>query len=188
MAWRNRNRYLVGIFLFLCPLYISYAQDFTGIPRVSFSFDMNNIFPGENALGPRLQIYSNNKYFGKNKVKKSRSLEDRLTYTYGIGVGGYYMRSYERPDNYLYHSYVILQLVYQNRSYFEPFAGIFPGYSWGAEKDFFFNPTAGINVRSFHINRNWNSRLLQAYAQLRIEYNTLLSSSFLGVGLVMQFY
>ncbi len=159
-----------------------------GIPKIAVTYDLNTFFPVDDAYGPRMQIFSNNRHFRSRKHDWDPT-KNTLTYAYGIGLGSYKVSGLEQKgsDNDMYHTYAMLLCIYQNKSIFEPFVGVYPGFTWGSKDSFFVNPTAGVNIMAFSINRNWNSKLLQAYVQFRIEYNTSLSSFFCGGGVILQF-
>jgi hypothetical protein len=180
-------KYLIAAYCIAVSCITVKAQG-AGFLKASVSFDYNSAVFDKGAFGPKIQVYSPNMYFGKNKQKKSRSGENMFTYACGMGYGSYVIRSRNKNNNDLYLLHAVLLVVYENRSYFEPFCGVFPGLAWGVEKAGFINPTAGVNVKAFHINRNWNSKLLQTYGQLHVEYNTHLSSVFFGVGFVLHFF
>ncbi len=177
----------IGFILVLLP--VARAGDSpSGIPKIALTCDFNTFFPGDNAYGLRLQVYSNHHFFG-DKERKKRSDENTWTYMYGAGLGDYTVQSLDKKgtDDDVYHFYGALLFSYRNQSFFEPFVGLYPGLAWGSKSGVFVNPVIGVDITAFHINRNWNSKLLQTYVQLKAEYNTLLSSVFLGVGVVLQF-
>lgn len=160
----------------------------SGIPKIALICDFNTFFPGDNAYGLRLQVYSNHHFFSDQERKK-RSDEKTWTYMFGAGLGDYTVQSLDKKgtDDDVYHFYGVLLFSYRNQGFFEPFAGLYPGVAWGSKTGFFANPVIGVDITSFSIHRNWNSKLLQTYVQLKVEYNTLLSSVFFGVGVVLQF-
>jgi hypothetical protein len=183
------GKFLMCIWLMLGVTGIVGAQSSYSIPRFAVTFDFNTSFSTENAWGPRMQIYSNNNYFGKDRNRKKRLTENTIAYTYGLGFGGYKVNSLKKKngsDDGLYLFFTSVALCYQNQGMFEPFAGIYPGISWGIKSEFFVNPVAGINIIAFRVRRNWNSLLFQTYAQARIEYNTMLSTTFIGCGVILQ--
>ncbi len=159
-----------------------------GFPKIIFTYDFNTLFYDNDSYGFRVQIQSNNRQFD-NGVWKKRPTDSSFAYAYGIGFGSYTVQSMEKKgsDNDFYHVFSTFAFSYQNRSSFEPFVGVYPGFTWGDKRGFFANPNVGVNITAFHINRNWNARLLQTYLQIRAEYNTLLSSFFLGGGMILQF-
>lgn len=160
-------------------------------PKVAFTYDFNTLFSNEDAFGPRIELIGRNRFFGENKGKDltDRYTETMLGYAIGVGIGGYNIDALKKKgeDSYLNHSFLIFVLCYQNQSYFEPFAGIYPGVSWGVKRSFFVNPTAGINIKAFNFRRNWVSNYFQTYFQLRLEYNTSLSALFMGCGAILEF-
>ncbi len=165
------------------------AQNPYSIPKIAFTFDFNTPFSDDNAIGPRMQVYSNNNYFGKSRNRKRHINDNTIAYTYGLGFGGYKVNSLKKKDGSeddLYLLFASFTICYQNQSMFEPFAGIYPGIAWGPKSDFFVNPVAGINITAFRVRRNWNSILFQTYGQVRLEYNTMLSTPFLGCGFILQ--
>lgn len=160
----------------------------SGIPKIAISCDFKVFSAGDNAYGPKLQVYSNYHFFS-DKERKKRSDENTCAYMFGAGLCDYAVQSVNKKgaDNDVYQFYGVLLFSYRNQSFFEPFVGLYPGVAWGFKTGAFVNPVIGVDITSFHINRNWNSKLLQTYVQLKAEYNTLLSSVFLGAGLVLQF-
>ncbi len=179
-------KYLIGICVVMLGTTYT-VQASINFPRVAFTFDFNTC----GTLGPRFQLFSYDKYFGDRKWKTD--LEDintksLISYSYGLGFGSYKVPSTDHDDNDIYHLYGMFLLSYQNKSFFEPFIGIYPGYAWGVEKGFFINPTTGVNIRAFYFSEDWNTRLLQTFIQLRVEYNTQLSSVFFGAGLILHFF
>ena len=165
------------------------AKDAFSIPKIAFTFDFNTISSNDHATGPRLQVLSNNNYFGKNKSRRRSLNENKMAYTYGLGLGDYKVNSLKKENgsnNDLYFLYGLFTVCYQNQGMFEPFAGICPGIAWEAKSGIFVNPMAGINITAFKVRRNWNSLLFQTYGQVRIEYNTLLSTPFLGCGMILK--
>ena len=159
-----------------------------GVPKIAVAYDFNAVFSDDHAHGPRIQIFSNNRYFNSRK-NQWKPRENALAFAYGLGLGSYNVNSLKQKgsDNDMYHTYAVLQLIYGNGTIFEPFLGVYPGLSWGSKSGFFVNPAAGINITAFHITRNWNSKLLQTFVQFRVEYNNSLSSFFCGGGMVFQF-
>ena len=183
------GKLLICILLLLGVASIVNAQNFYSIPKFAFTFDFNTPFSDDNAIGPRMQMYSNNNYFSKHKNRQRYSKENMVAYTYGLGFGGYKVNSLKKKagsNDDLYHLYGILTICYQNRGMFEPFAGVYPGITWEAKSGFFVNPLAGINITAFKVRKNWNSVLFQTYAQVRLECNTMLSATFLGCGIIIQ--
>ena len=181
--------YLTCIWFMLCMTDAVNAEDAYSIPKIAFSFDFNTPFSTDNAIGPRMQVSSNNNYFGNNKNSRRRLTESMAAYTFGLGFGDYRVNSLKKKegsDNDLYFLYGVFTICYQNQGMFEPFAGVYPGLTWGVKSEFFVNPVAGINIAAFKVRRNWNSILFQTYGQVRIEYNTMLSTAFLGCGIILQ--
>jgi len=165
------------------------VKDTYSIPKVSFTYDFNAPFSDDKAIGPRIQVISNNNYFGDNNRYKRKLNENTIAYTYGLGFGGYRVNSLKKEigsNNDLYFLYGLFTVCYQNETMIEPFAGVCSGIAWEAKSGVFMNPVAGINITALRVRRNWNSLLFQLYGQIRIEYNTLLSTPFLGCGIVLK--
>ncbi len=190
------TRYSIWFWFLFGLSYFAQAQEdrdppFVKFPKVAFTYDFNTLFSSDDTHGPRLQLISNHKFFGSNEVRTRREKtgENTVTYAYGVGLGSYTVESLKRKgdDGAVNHFYAMFVFSYRNQSYFEPFFGIYPGFTWGAKSDLFVDPTIGINVKGFHVKRNWNSNLLQTYLQLRVEYQTSLSSVFCGAGVMLQF-
>ena len=171
-------------FLITCILFFTlhihvHAQYVTAkFPRIGLNYDFNITSKDLDAYGPRVQVFS--------KDRKIRGTI--LTYLFGLGFGDYKVKQIKDRDRDTYHIYGMLSVNYKNPSSFEPFVGIYPGVAWGGKKGFFANPITGVNITAFHINRNWNSKLLQTYVQLHAEYNTLFTELFLGGGIYIFFY
>ncbi len=181
-------QYLVSVCVAWGSICIVRAEDTSaGFPRITFTYDFNTPISTDGVYGPRLQLSSDNKYFGKDRLQKSKLTESIMAYTYGLGLGNYKLDVKPKNNNNMTYIYAILALHYQNQSYFEPFVGVYPGYAWSAEQGVFFNPVIGIDIRAFHFKRNWNSNLMQTYVQMRVEYNTLVSSLLFSIGLTLQF-
>ena len=181
--------FLMCMWFMLSVVSIANAKDVYSIPKIAFTFDFNTLFSDDHAMGPRLQVFSNNNYFGENDSYKRSLTENTIAYTYGLGFGDYRVNSLKKEkgsDNDLYFLYGLFTICYQNKGMFEPFAGICPGITWEAKSGIFVNPMAGINITAFRVRRNWNSLLFQSYGQVRIEYNTLLSTPFLGCGIILK--
>lgn len=179
-------KYIICIYFVFGQLHLAHAQYFTSVrfPMVAFTYDFNTLLSEEEAYGPRVQLISNEKFFGK---KTDLSNGNALVYSYGGGIGSYHVKVLGKNDDGMHHVYAMFLLGYKNSSFLEPFFGVYPGIVWGTREGFFCNPAVGLNVTAFHFDRNWNTRLLQTYVQARVEYNTLLSSAFLGGGLILKF-
>ena len=160
-------------------------------PKVVATYDFNIISSNDNASGPRFEILGRNRLFGYNysNDKIEWYPEKAFGYALGLGIGSYKAESLkeEGEDDYLNHAFLMFVITYQNQNSIEPFLGIYPGITWGPVKELFANPVAGINVPAFKLRRNWNSYYLKTYFQLRIEYNTILSTTFLSAGLLLEF-
>ncbi|MDR1866423.1 MAG: hypothetical protein LBR08_12760 [Bacteroidales bacterium] len=187
--WSIKNTGILFVFVFwAASSNISGAP--YGMPKVGVAFDFNPSTVENGIYGFRVHATDNRKLQGSRNRNYSQS--DRiLPYTYGIGFGGYRMNGKQEVGSnskYLYQFHLIFTFNYLNRSNFDPFIGACPGYATGAKNGFFFNPVAGMNVRLFDVNRNWNSNFVRAFFQVRVEYNTILSSVFTGGGFVLQFF
>ncbi|MDR0713560.1 MAG: hypothetical protein LBF89_04785 [Bacteroidales bacterium] len=160
----------------------------SSLPRFSatFDFDPSSFEKGE--YGFRVYAFSNRPL---RKSVKNQSKDESFFLSYGLGFGSYRMTSeIAQTSNvrFLHQAFVTLWFDYRNKTIFEPFIGVYPGYAWEARNGFFVNPVAGTNMKMFDIDRNWNSKVLTLFFQVRGEYNTLLSSFFVGGGFIFQFF
>jgi hypothetical protein len=179
--------FLICIWFFSGTTRTADAQNPSSIPKIAFTFDFNAPFSDDHILGARAQVYSNNRYFGNSR--KWHGSGNALAWTYGVGLGDYKVGSLKKKDgseDNLYLLFASFTICHQNNSIFEPFVGVYPGIAWGIKSGVFANPVAGIQVSTFRVRRNWNSILFQSYVQVRIEYNTVLSTPFLGCSLILQ--
>jgi hypothetical protein len=175
----------IKIFLLLV---FSASAAYAGIPKFSASFDFNPVSIDEATFGFKVSAFNNEKFWN---IKNRKSVnKEVLPYIYGIGVGAYRTKGEHaiQGEKYLYFSHLILLFTFQNKSLFEPFAGIYPGYAWGVKECFFLNPTIGTQVYLFKFSRNFNVDLAKTYFQIRAEYNTTLTAVFVGGGFIFQFF
>ena len=148
------------------------------IPRISITYDFNSLIsPDVKANGWRLNLYSLNK-----------NLNNTFLYSYGVGAGNYRLEDHGAGDSSsMYQIYGILNLTIRVNSVFRPYIGVHPGFSWNAKSGVYLNPTAGLDISFLSIRRGFNEPSIRTFLQARIEYNTLLSSPFLGLGLVIRY-
>ncbi|MDR1668269.1 MAG: hypothetical protein LBS03_11380 [Bacteroidales bacterium] len=187
------NIRILKVFLFVVGLSMVFQFPVCGttkgnLPRFSatFDFDPSSFEKGEygfrvHAVGNRLLRES----------VKNRSSINSFYFSYGVGFGSY--RTNDDVDlawdkRFIHQAFLLALFDYRNKTIFEPFVGVYPGYAWEARKGFFFNPVAGSNIKLFNIDRNWNSKILTLFFQIRGEYNTLLSSFYTGGGFIFQFF
>ncbi|MDR1672958.1 MAG: hypothetical protein LBS09_05815 [Bacteroidales bacterium] len=170
-------------------LIFSVPAAYAGIPKFSASFDFDPTSIDNAVFGFKVSAFSNERFWdAKNKVSTNKKT---VPYTYGIGVGAYRTNgeyATQANEKYVYFSHLVLLFTFPNKSLFEPFVGIYPGYAWGAKESFFFNPVVGTEVYLFKFSRNFNVDLAKTYFQIRAEYNTALSTIFAGGGFVFQFF
>jgi hypothetical protein len=159
-------------------------------PKIGATFDFDPSSMEGGAYGFKVSVFDNRKFWG-NMGQRNVQRGNTLPYSYGLAIGSYRViaeNEIETSHKYLNQLNLIFVFNYQNKSHFDPFVGIYPGYAWGAKAGFFFNPVLGTNIRLFDINRNWNSSVLRTFFQVRAEYNTVLSAIFAGGGFVLQIF
>jgi hypothetical protein len=157
-------------------------------PRFSATFDFSPSSFVKGEYGFRVHAVGNRKLWepAKNRLKVGT-----LHLSYGLGIGSYRTNAHSDQTwdkQFIHHVFLMTLLDYRNKTIFEPFVGVYPGYAWDAEKGFFLNPVAGSNFRMLNVDRNWNSKILTLFFQVRGEYNTLLKSFFAGGGFIFQFF